>query len=325
MGPLPQRAIILVGFGSPDPADPCPFLAKLFSDPISSPFAAWGPFRRPAARVFARVMAGPARRRYQRIAHRTATLQMVADLARRLEAFIDSPADERVRVAIASIYGEPSIESVVESLAGGGAADVLVIPLFPHGCLAITEPVRAVVERAREMLPPGIAVTIAGPWHRSRGFIRAWAGAIRRELERFPSAVRNDVHLLFTSHAIPLRHVRKGGDAYPENVAESASAIRAEVGEALAMSVAFQSAPRFGRWTGPNMEEELSRLRREGVRRCLIAPIGFLYDNVETWCDLDERILARAAAFGMEEIRRAKPPTNSPHLLEACAALAFAI
>ncbi|MFH0799577.1 MAG: ferrochelatase, partial [Pseudomonadota bacterium] len=161
----------------------------------------------------------------------------------------------------------------------------------------------------------GVCARIAGPLYERPEFVEAWGQSVRDALAKFPLGAR--VHLLFSAHAIPAGRGGADGAAYAKEVAESARLIADQLDNARITSVAYQSRAPWGRWTGPRIEQELERLGKAGVRNCLIVPISFLYDNVETWCDIDMEIIPRAADFGMTRIMRATPPLESPHLLEA--------
>ena len=61
-------------------------------------------------------------------------------------------------------------------------------------------------------------------------------------------------------------------------------------------SFAFQSASATGEpWLGPDVLEELTRLRDADVRKVLVAPVGFVSDHLEILWDLDVEARERAA------------------------------
>ena len=69
-------------------------------------------------------------------------------------------------------------------------------------------------------------------------------------------------------------------------------------------SFAFQSASPTGEpWLGPDVLEELERLRAEGVSKVLGAPVGFVSDHLEILWDLDVEARERAAELGLEWAR----------------------
>ena len=50
------------------------------------------------------------------------------------------------------------------------------------------------------------------------GIVKAFAGNIQRELEKFPAEVRDDVVIMFSAHSLPMTVVNRG-DTSPAEVA----------------------------------------------------------------------------------------------------------
>lgn len=319
------KAAVLVGFGSPDPRRVRQFLAEIFSDPVASPFMRRGRMAKPLVPFIARFLARGTRARYLSISGAPGSTALVGDLAARLQGHVAASGGEAVRIATAMRYGEPSLQAVLSSIAAAGVRDVLVIPLYPQGAIATTGSIEAEVRRVCR-LPAcrDLRVRLSGSWYREDGFVMAWVDAIRDAIRAFPIEVRDRVHLLFTAHAIPVAHATRQGDRYPEEVAQTARQISDALGGILPTSIAYQSAPRWGPWTRPTVEEELADIGRRGRRDCLIAPIGFLYDNVETLCDIDRDLLPRAAEFGLGRLKRVVPPIESTRIVDALASLVHA-
>lgn len=317
------KAVVLVGFGSPDPKHIRQFLTEIFSDPIASPFMRWHFLAKPFIPFLARFIARDTRTRYESISGSKSSRQRVEELAVRLEGRFLARGGQALRVAVAMRYGEPSLSTILSALAVAGVEDVLIVPLYPQGAIATVGSIAAEVRRVCN-LPPcyDLRVRFAEAWYRKSDFVIAWVDAIRDALRAFPIQVRDRIHLLFTAHAIPIAHVIRRGDRYPEEVVQTTRLISDSLGNILATSIAYQSAPPWGAWTKPTVEEELSDLGQRGQRNCLIAPIGFLYDNVETLRDIDMDLLPRATEFGLERLKRVIPPIESPKIVDALDSLA---
>ena len=155
---------------------------------------------------------------------------------------------------------------------------------------------------------------------------------------------RNDTHLLFSAHAHPLTHPSplggegkrklflpleekpalsnvegvgmRGISSYEQQVEYTAKSIWQSLGSKHPMSIAYQSRTRFGRWSSPSLEDEIHRLAKNGVSTCLIVPISFLFDNVETLIDIDRVAIPLGTKAGVHEVRRAKPPGDSQKIVE---------
>lgn len=319
---LGHTAVVLVGFGSPlDTNHPREFLAEVFSDPVSSPLSSLGFMTKPFAYILSVFAEQGARKRYQSISGLKSSRQVVVDMAELLQERLKETGKDDHVVVPASRYGEPSLRSVLAGIAEAGIRDVIVLPLFPHRSIAATGSIEAEVRRIC-MRPPcyDLRVRFAGSWFESTDFVMAWVDAIREALRAFPIAVRDRVHLLCSAHSVPTSHVVERGDRYREEVEESANLISDSLGRILPMSVGYQSAPTWGGWIGPSIEDELTLLGMKRQRDCLIAPIGFVYDNVETWCDIDMDILPYAASYKIDRLKRVAPPSDSPRMINAMVA-----
>ena len=133
--------------------------------------------------------------------------------------------------------------------------------------------------------------------------------------------------VLFTAHSVPLRTVQaqSAGDT-PDPYEVEAKRTAALVAERVGLApdrwrFAFQSQGMSGGpWIGPTVEDTLTALRKEGVQKLVIQPIGFLCDHVEILYDID--IGFREFAQPLEiEVNRPESLNNSPLLTAALADL----
>ncbi len=108
-----------------------------------------------------------------------------------------------IPVELAMRYQNPSIEFAVKKLAGQGAQDVLLIPLFPHYAMSSYETAVVRVQEVAAQLAPGMKITVQQPYYNSPDFIAALVGSAAELLKQ------DYDHLLFSYHGIPERHLRK--------------------------------------------------------------------------------------------------------------------
>jgi ferrochelatase len=128
-----------------------------------------------------------------------------------------------------------------------------------------------------------------------------------------------DAHVVFTAHSLPER-ILAMGDPYKDQLLETSGLIaeRAGLDE---WSFAFQSATETGEpWLGPDILDELTRLKEAGVHDVLICPIGFVSDHLEILWDLDIEALERAEELGIE-LSRIESLNDDPALIRALAEL----
>jgi ferrochelatase len=124
---------------------------------------------------------------------------------------------------------------------------------------------------------------------------------------------------VFTAHSLPER-IREWNDPYERELAESAAAVARRAG-LREWRVAWQSAGSTGEaWIGPDILECLSALQREGVRRVLQVPIGFVAEHLEILFDIDIEAQREATRLGLTLARTAMP-NASPAFIRTLAAV----
>jgi ferrochelatase len=95
----------------------------------------------------------------------------------------------------------------------------------------------------------------------------------------------------------------------------------ADKAEVETWSFAFQSESATGEpWLGPDILDELERLHGEGVRKVLVAPIGFVADHLEILWDIDVEAREKAAELGLE-LDRIVSLNDDPAFIDVLAGL----
>jgi protoporphyrin/coproporphyrin ferrochelatase len=128
-----------------------------------------------------------------------------------------------------------------------------------------------------------------------------------------------DRHVVFTAHSLPER-ILADGDPYREQLLET-SRLVAEKAGIESWSFAFQSESPTGEpWLGPDILDELDRLNGLGVRKVLVAPIGFVADHLEIYWDIDVEAREKAAELGLE-LERTASLNDDPAFIRVLASL----
>lgn len=135
-------------------------------------------------------------------------------------------------------------------------------------------------------------------------FISAQVARGREALEKIPSQRRDQVHIAFTAHSIPLSMSRQC--EYLKQLEETCRL----VAEQLAIpeerwKLVFQS--RSGRpedpWLDPDIVDHLRAMHVRGDSDVVIYPIGFLSDHMEVMYDLDEEARLACEEMGLNMVR----------------------
>ncbi len=201
-----------------------------------------------------------------------------------------------IPVALGMRYGNPSIESALNSL---DANEVYVIPMYPHYAASSYQ---TAVDEVRRVVQ-GKVVKFHPPFFDDPGYISALADSIR--------PYQNVDHILFSYHGLPERHIQKADPTgrhclKTPTCCDTATmslptCYRAQVFRTTRMvaeklnlksneySLSFQS--RLGRdpWLRPFTDEMLVELGKFGVKRLAVVCPAFVSDCLETLEEIGDR------------------------------------
>jgi ferrochelatase len=205
-------------------------------------------------------------------------------------------------VALGLKHAPPFIEDAAAELAAAGADRVVGVVLAPHYSRASVGEYASRLEAAATA--HGLAATTIEQWHDLPEWRAFQVSAVVDGLASLPARTK----VLFTAHSLPVKAL--AGDAYVDQLNESAAAVAADAGldRWAGWALAWQSAGRTAdEWQGPDIGAVLRDLagtgRADGV---LVCPQGFTADHLEVLYDLD--VQARGVA---DELRLAFARTRS--------------
>jgi len=211
-----------------------------------------------------------------------------------------------VSVFVGMKHWRPRIAEAVDAALATGATRIVGLVLAPHYS-------RLSVGEYRDRLEAAVAaraeLVLVESWHDHPAFLDVVAGRVRG----------TDAWVVFTAHSLPER-ILADGDPYRDQLLET-SRLVAERAGLKDWSFAFQSASPTGEpWLGPDVLDELGRLREAGVEKVLVAPVGFVSDHLEILWDLDVEARERAAELGLE-LDRIESLNDDPAFVRALAEL----
>jgi protoporphyrin/coproporphyrin ferrochelatase len=238
--------------------------------------------------------------RYRRIGGRSPLDEITERQRAALERELGVP------VHVGMKHWRPRIAEAVEAALAGGAERVVGVVLAPHySALSIA----GYRERLEEALGGRAELRFVESWHDHEPFLDVLADRVRG----------TDAHVVFTAHSLPER-ILAMGDPYKDELLET-SRLVAERAGLERWSFAFQSASPTGEpWLGPDILEELDDLHRQGVRKVLVAPVGFVSDHLEILWDIDVEAREKAADLGLE-LDRIESLNDDPAFIRALALL----
>lgn len=294
---LPENiGVFLLGFGaarSPDKADLKEFLRKVTR-------------REPSDEMVENLA-----RRYKSIGGRSPLARIATSQARALENELAStPANGGVFVGMR--FGEPSTLNAVREAAEKGIERAVAITHAPQYSRMTLGAYRKSLAEALEKNGAEMEVCFVESYGNHPGFIDGISAKLKETLAAGPSK-QAEIPIIFTAHSLPAGSAEAG--RYVEEANDTAAAIAQAAGNRN-FAVAFQSpGSSGGEWLGPSVGEVIEKFSAPGVDEIVIAPVGFVAENLETLYDLDLEARDFARKSGIKTLR--VPTLNdSPYLIK---------
>jgi ferrochelatase len=174
------------------------------------------------------------------------------------------------------------------------------------------------IERARAAVGPGAPrIDKIRRFFNHPGFIEPFADHARIALATLPAEVRDEAHLVFTAHSVPVATADSSGPRpggrYPAELNEAARLVAERVDDGRhPWSLAYQSrsGPPSQRWLEPDVRDHLGDLAKSGTEAVVVIPVGFVSDHMEVRHDLDIEAAQTADSLGLAFARAATPSTD---------------
>jgi ferrochelatase len=209
-----------------------------------------------------------------------------------------------IPVSVGMRNWRPFIKNALGELAASGVRRVIGIPMAPQFSTLSVQKYIDAAEASLHGLPDDLLFEPVRSFHTHPLLIGAFTERLRA------AAPAEGEVVVFTAHSLPAR-VIEAGDGYADEVAATARAVAARTG-ITRYEVAYQSAGRTPEpWIGPELGAFVRARAAAGVRRFLIAPIGFVCDHTEILFDIDVQAAASAREAGAV-LRRTESLNTSP-------------
>lgn len=210
------------------------------------------------------------------------------------------------KVYIGMRHWSPWMEETVRDMIKDGIKKAIAIALAPHYSIMSVAKYQEKVRAGLEMFGGDIEFEFVNSYNSAPKYIQALAERVQDGLSRWDVSERDNVHVIFSAHSLPVR-ILKMGDPYQDQLFETARLIAASAGLPESQwSWSYQSAGRTPEpWLGPQLEEHIKALAEKGIKNIVSVPVGFVCDHVEILFDIDIKAQALARSLG---IRLERPP-----------------
>jgi ferrochelatase len=241
-----------------------------------------------------------------------------ARLTAKIGAQLQVEFGDRVRVALAMTYGNPSLANVIRSLAEQNVKRLLVLPLYPQYSCSTTG---AVFDRTTNALQ-------RWRWLPETRFVNdyfddpGYIDALTARIEQHWAETGERSHLLFSYHGIPAVYVAEG-DPYQAQAEATTALVVARLGLAAGdWSHCYQS--RFGSvvWLQPYTEDTLKALVKRGLRRVTVVSPSFAVDCLETLEEVAIDYREQFVKMGGEKLQLVPALNDDDRHAEVLAAIA---
>ncbi len=312
--------VVLLNMGGPDSLeDVPPYLLNIFRDPhiLDMPF---GALVRPwLSRIIVKKRAAASADRYRLIGGKTplngitaAQAGVIKDaLARR---GVDATAAPGMR------YWHPFTTDTLARFAREGVDAVAGLSMYPAYSSATSGSSLEEFDRAAKLLLPGVPAYRIGQWPALPAYVEFLRRGVTDALEAVGREHWRETAVLFTAHSVPMRLIRRG-DPYRSHIEQTMKLVNAGLPEGVRTALGWQSAVGPAKWLEPDSKAVAAVLRSEGFSRLVVAPLGFVAENIETLWDIEIDLRAHAVELGFNTFLRVACPNDDAAVMDGLAGL----
>ncbi len=289
--------VFFLNMGGPETTDDVrSYLYNIFSDRniIRLPLSAI--MQKPLARFIASRRAPKVIKRYQMIGGGSPLLKWTRLAASGVKREL-SKRYPHVEVFAGMRYTEPFIPDELEAAVDEGCRHLVIVPMYPHYCLATTGTALIEVYQWLEETDADMTLSLVRDWYDRPRYIELLRKNIDLAMEEMGEEARPK--LIFSAHAIPQK-LADSGDPYLEQVRKTAEL----AGEGYDYTLTFQSRTGPVHWVGPDTVKTVEMLAHQGNTDMVVVPISFVSDHIETLYEVDIELKEAADNAGVKNFAR---------------------
>lgn len=318
----PKTGILFLNLGGPDSLDNVkPFLFNLFADPdiIKLPFSEI--FQKPLAWLISTSREEEAQENYKLMGGSSPILKFTEAQGEALRQALLQQGQPDMDVYIAMRYWHPFTEEAVNRIVKDGIQRLIVMPLYPHFSYTTTGSSLNELKRVLEARNVQLELRVVPPYYDHPLYLQAMRECVEEGLNTNEwTCPKEEVQIVFSAHSLPIKHVKRTKDPYPEQIYTCAETI-AGFFPNNPWELAYQSQVGNMQWLGPSTDGILHYFAGQNRDNILVVALSFVSDHVETLVEIDCQYLPLAHALGMKHAYRAPSLNTNATFIQALAEL----
>jgi len=195
-------------------------------------------------------------------------------------------------------HWHPLLTDALKKMKADGVKRAVVVILSVFQSRASWDQYKSDIAEAIKDAHHNLPVSFTPPLYIQRGFLTTMSERVGDCLDQIPPSDRKAACIVFTAHSIP--HADPHVEQYTQQVKQVATEVARQVGHPH-WKIAFQS--RSGRpqdpWLEPDVNDLLRDLPTQRIHTVVVAPIGFVCDNIEVLYDLGMQARETANEIGI--------------------------
>ncbi len=323
--PPGKTGILLLNMGGPDCLEDVePFLYNLFSDPeiIRLPLSFL--FQKILAWMIVKSRLNEAVQNYAKLDDAewgggSPQLAITRQQGKALKEVLLNQSGVNYPVYIAMRYWHPFTNEALDEIAKDGIDHLVVVTLYPH--FSYTTTGASLNELRRGLKHKGlnkkIQLSIVSGYCKEPDYLKALAGCIDDGLKNNEwSCDLENVQILFSAHSLPVQHVKRTKDPYPQLIEACAQSVMKTYFPTHTWDLAYQSKVGNIPWIGPATDGVLAYYAGDKTDNILIVPISFVSEHVETRVEIDLDYIGQARDMGIQHIARTPVMNTRPDFIQ---------
>ena len=307
-------AVVMFQLGGPDTlAAVEPFLYNLFCDPDIINFPGSFLARKPLAKLISTTRSKKVRHHYAEIGGGSPIRRLTNQQARAVEAALRPHIAARTMVAMR--YWHPTTEAAISSLESAPFDELVLLPLYPQYSFATTG---SSLKEWNRLYKPTTPVKVIDHFFDHPDYIAGIVARINGILQQLRH--REDVHLVFSAHGLPMSLIEKG-DPYQGHIEATVKLVRELGAWPNPHVLCYQSRVGPQKWLQPSLTSTIELMAGEGIKRMLVVPLSFLTEHIETLYEINIEARNLAESLGVTDFHMMPALNDSPLLVRALADL----